>query len=1108
MRNNAWSTLPGIDENDENSDEEPRLYNSNHYPPAEEDIGADALETSPLVARAQKAIDVAPVLVSNDGISPDKVLLTTGVSNSRWSRTSNKPLPDHVDVAKEVEGMMDDLKRSLVPGPQLFRLTHEFTETLGAGGEGVVRGTNAKLAEDVRQLRRDRVIRSRWLAERIAIKSHGPRACDSCWKSYLLAARAEIRALVSSSRTRGHPHIVQLLGWGLCLDVLEHVDGPLDGLHDPSSFPLQLPLLVLERAEGDMEQLLQDIFAYTYTPVKKGRAAMDPESRAEQGLSPCSNGTARESESLLMAESQGLHALLSGVGELNCPNGAANEPLRVGETRHTPLSGDRPGASRPREQDHGYGSFSSSTTVWGSGSSNRKACEDGHKPKSMFSRPKRTREFWIGAQVDPYEVVRRLCIDIGHGLHGLHELDFTHGDLKPQNVLIFRDRFRLTAKLCDFGFSEGAGNATVPASLRRAKYYGTDGWVPKWFSTTEVDLETLRKYDLTVYGLLVWSSFFHRGNAPPLHETTDETMCALEDDIAKYLKDSVMPAFLPGGRAHLARRVRNLIHCTVATGSCEAHNAATLNQCPQHLNRVPWRHLYGTRDLLAWKMFEGGRYSPWHEMQSSQGGTGASQRPQSEVLAQPSVVLPNNSTRQRLLSPETKREWQWLVQKQYSALSLRQRKMQVRELYLMMQKAVAPARRTQMDRTNYPFLYGAARLRGCEVLLSDWQLVAHPPTNILEGALRNLPYLDICTLAWLCQGDVGVDEVRTLPSVYKVWQPIVDPRCGLNDSERLERFVLLLQFGARVEARLKWRTSIICCFLRSCRPAVLPTAAAVICRRFKATLTAAQCNDRTPERIADSTRHYLTGDAGAEAPVLRDLRHVSPLWSGDVSELVEAEFAQLQPDSGGGGGLLPEGWHSLGREKAFREAVTGSITLRRPSFAPEGLQSVPIGFVRDRGRFSAAAAADMTVATKDTVAQVRHKTKTYCHPVVIRGINITDLAGCEVVDSDWLAREKQVLRRLAAFDENWFRSERDHCAPTYDVLAKFQDEGAVTSFARRIPQVNVSASLLGFFRRLAFFILELPRVHFALLVLAVLMLGFGVFGGLVIDILPALFSLS
>jgi serine/threonine protein kinase len=96
----------------------------------------------------------------------------------------------------------------------------------------------------------------------------------------------------------------------------------------------------------------------------------------------------------------------------------------------------------------------------------------------------------------------RFCSDIANGLDAIHEAGFLHGDLKPANVLIFREELRFVAKLADFGYSaKGSSQAAV----------GTPGWQAP-------DNESSILGDCFSYGLLIWSVLFLDGETPP-HST-------------------------------------------------------------------------------------------------------------------------------------------------------------------------------------------------------------------------------------------------------------------------------------------------------------------------------------------------------------------------------------------------------------------------------------------------------------------------------------------------------------------------------------------------------------------------------------------------------------
>jgi serine/threonine protein kinase len=93
----------------------------------------------------------------------------------------------------------------------------------------------------------------------------------------------------------------------------------------------------------------------------------------------------------------------------------------------------------------------------------------------------------------------KFCSNIANGLEAIHEARFVHGDLKPANVLIFREETGFVAKLADFGYSADEGTDAVG---------GTHGWEPP-------EIIPSRLGDCFSYGLLVWSVLFLGGETPP-----------------------------------------------------------------------------------------------------------------------------------------------------------------------------------------------------------------------------------------------------------------------------------------------------------------------------------------------------------------------------------------------------------------------------------------------------------------------------------------------------------------------------------------------------------------------------------------------------------------
>lgn len=107
-------------------------------------------------------------------------------------------------------------------------------------------------------------------------------------------------------------------------------------------------------------------------------------------------------------------------------------------------------------------------------------CRDGRR---LFPRK------WLG-----------LSIDVTSGLAALHKVGVFHGDLKPQNVLIFEDQYlTYTAKIADFDSSIFVEDLRGPA-------YGTSE-TPFWSAPERSEPltgEKLMKADIYSLGLLLW----------------------------------------------------------------------------------------------------------------------------------------------------------------------------------------------------------------------------------------------------------------------------------------------------------------------------------------------------------------------------------------------------------------------------------------------------------------------------------------------------------------------------------------------------------------------------------------------------------------------------
>src|SRR5262249_45536857 len=95
------------------------------------------------------------------------------------------------------------------------------------------------------------------------------------------------------------------------------------------------------------------------------------------------------------------------------------------------------------------------------------------------------------------EVVLDLTGDIADGLTALHYFGVVHGDIKPENILLFEDREKrkLIAKICDFGSS---GVEISEDSTRGA----TEAWSPPEFPGSYFDKVAKATWDVYSFGLV------------------------------------------------------------------------------------------------------------------------------------------------------------------------------------------------------------------------------------------------------------------------------------------------------------------------------------------------------------------------------------------------------------------------------------------------------------------------------------------------------------------------------------------------------------------------------------------------------------------------------
>ena len=167
-------------------------------------------------------------------------------------------------ASREVlHSLLKTLRDSKIPGPRLIRLREEFNNHIGDGAQCDVFAASddfeTLLEGRPKDLLDTDTARSLLACKFVAVKrtktvdyresessSSGGNLTRGLRDQFEFAQRDIVT--LCKEPIRRHPNIVRLLAWGLCLDTLE----------DPKGDTPRIPLLVLERANGNLGKYLQN----------------------------------------------------------------------------------------------------------------------------------------------------------------------------------------------------------------------------------------------------------------------------------------------------------------------------------------------------------------------------------------------------------------------------------------------------------------------------------------------------------------------------------------------------------------------------------------------------------------------------------------------------------------------------------------------------------------------------------------------------------------------------------------------------------------------------------------------------------------------------------